>query len=243
MALLSLNLWQLFGAAIASVSSPLFPTKNPQLHKPTNNCLPPITRTNTRQLLLYSAWKITYNLLFHPLRRFPGPLLMRATRWGYNLKRMRGTLPFDMLDLHRRYGPVVRVAPDELAFADPRAWRDIMGHQRTAGQASTFSSSAGGGSVSGEEFAKWEQHYRPVPGMTIDIVSAGREEHALLRRCLAHGFSDRSMREQQPLIKKYIDLLITRLRERAKPGNKVDMAAWYNWTTFDVIGDLAFGER
>ncbi|KAL2266734.1 hypothetical protein VTJ83DRAFT_6086 [Remersonia thermophila] len=182
-------------------------------------------------LVLYAACKIIYNLYLHPLRRFPGPTLMRATRWGYNVKRLRGTLSFDMLDLHRRYGPVVRVAPDELAFADARAWKDIMGHRTSQTPSSR-----------GDEFAKWEQHYHPVPEIPRDIVIAGREEHQLLRRALSHGFSERSMREQQPIIKRYIDLLMARLRERAGTGEKVDVAMWYNCTTFDVIGDLAFGE-
>ena len=85
------------------------------------------------QLTLYITARILHNLLLHPLRRYPGPLLMRATRWGYSMRHMAGTLPFDMLALHRRYGPVVRVAPDELAFSDPQAWRDIMGHRGSGG--------------------------------------------------------------------------------------------------------------
>ncbi len=65
----------------------------------------------------------------------------------------------------------------------------------------------------------------------------------MLRRQMAHGFSDRAMREQQPIIGKYIDLLVRRLRERAAGGTvALNLADWYNFTTFDVIGDLALGE-
>jgi cytochrome P450 len=125
----------------------------------------------------------------------------------------------------------VRVARGELAFCDPQAWKDIMGHRTGA---------AGGGEA---EMLKWDKFYKPVDGVPSDIVNAGREEHALLRRAMAHGFSDRSMREQQPLIKGYVDMLIRRLRENGEGGKKLDIMAWYNFTTFDVIGDLAFGER
>lgn len=158
---------------------------------------------------------------------------MRATRWAYSVRVVTGTLPFDILALHQRYGPVVRVAPNELAFAEPQAWKDIMGHRTGGNDAS--------GAPAGE-MLKYDKFYLPIEGMPTDIVNAGREEHALLRRTMAHGFSDRSMREQQPLIKGYIDLLVKRLRERSGEGRTVDMAAWYNFTTFDVIGDLAFGE-
>lgn len=177
--------------------------------------------------LLYLLLHTLYNLYLHPLARHPGPLLMRATRLGYCQRLMRGTLPFDMLALHRQYGPVVRIAPDELAFQDPAAWRDIMGH-RTAG---------GGG-----EFEKSQTFYRPVEDIPTDIVNAGREEHGRLRRTMAHGFSERAMREQQGIIGGYVDLLIEALGREGGTG-KVDVAAWYNYATFDVIGDLAFGER
>lgn len=153
---------------------------------------------------------------------------MRATRATFCYKLVMGTLPFEVLDLHKKYGEVVRIAPNELAFANPTAWKDIMGH-RGAGE---------------DELEKWESFYRPIKQSPTDIVSAGRDEHALLRRQLAHGFSDRSMREQQPIIKKYIDQLIRRLHENCAGGEKaVNLMAWYNFTTFDVIGDLAFGER
>ncbi|KAL2132356.1 hypothetical protein VTI74DRAFT_3927 [Chaetomium olivicolor] len=187
-----------------------------------------ILALSAASLAIYVAGHILHNLLLHPLRHYPGPLVMGATRWGYSLRHMSGTLAFDMLALHRRYGPVVRIAPNELAFSDPQAWKDIMGHLRGS---------------DGAEMPKWDKFYRPVEDVPRDIVNAGREEHALLRRTMAHGFSDRSMREQQPLIKGYIDLLIRRLREKGEGGRqKVDIATWYNYTTFDVIGDLAFGE-
>jgi cytochrome P450 len=141
-----------------------------------------------------------------------------------------GTLPFEILDFHKKYGEVVRIAPDELAFANPSAWTDIMKHR----------------AIGEEELAKHEGFYRPhKEAFPKDILNAGREDHSILRRTLAHGFSDRSMREQQPIIKKYIDLLITRLYENCGAGEKktVDLMSFYNFTSFDIIGDLVFGER
>ena len=185
-------------------------------------------QTSCQQIITYFTSYAIYNLYFHPLARYPGPLLMRMTRLGYCLRLMRGTLPFDMLELHKKYGKVVRVAPNELAFQDSQAWKDIMGHK----------------TGSALEFEKWDNFYRPVADMPIDIVNAPREEHGLIRRTMAHGFSDRNMRDQQPLIKKYLDTLLRKLKENGEGGKKaLDIMAWYNFTTFDVIGDLAFGER
>jgi cytochrome P450 len=60
------------------------------------------------------------------------------------------------------------------------------------------------------------------------------------RRNFSPAFSDKALREQEPIMKKYFDLLIQRLHENwVKP---VDIVQWYNSTTFDLIGDLLFGE-
>lgn len=51
------------------------------------------------------------------------------------------------------------------------------------------------------------------------------------------------MREQEPVLQQYIDLLITKLREKCgQQETSVDIVEWYNFTTFDIIGHLAFGE-
>ena len=73
------------------------------------------------------------------------------------------------------------------------------------------------------------------------ILSANKEDHSRYRRLLAGGFSDKGMRAQQPMIQRQINLLLQRLRQESMSGSQ-DISQWYNWTTFDIIGDLAFGE-
>lgn len=53
---------------------------------------------------------------FHPLRRFPGPFwAVHTDLWRvYQLSTKR--FPEKLLELHTRYGPVVRIAPNELSF-------------------------------------------------------------------------------------------------------------------------------
>ena len=76
-----------------------------------------------------------------------------------------------------------------------------------------------------------------------NLVGAGSQDHVRMRRLLSVGFSASAMLEQQPLIKRYIDLLIQRLHENAGHGKAaIDISAWYNYCTFDIISDLSFGE-
>lgn len=64
-----------------------------------------------------------------------------------------------------------------------------------------------------------------------------------MRKTLSHAFSDKALREQEPLIQDLVNLLIQRLHEQVKEEKEViDITRWYNYTTFDVITDLTFGE-
>lgn len=85
--------------------------------------------------------------------------------------------------------------------------------------------------------------YRPMKRkIPASIMLAPRHDHALLRRQLSHGFSDRSMRDQEPIVGSYVDLLIKRLCQHGGDGAKaLNIREWLNWTTFDIIGHLGFG--
>ncbi|KAH7329619.1 cytochrome P450 [Stachybotrys elegans] len=174
----------------------------------------------------YLVAHIAYNIFLHPLASYPGPISHRISIFPRTFQEVRGQLPFHVAKLHLKYGPVVRIAPNELAFCDVEAWKDIYGH-RQQGE---------------EEFPKYDGFYRPNQSTPSTILSCSREEHTFFRRQLSHGFSDRSMRAQEPIIQGYVNLLIARLKEQAEGGRKmVDMREWLNWTTFDIIGDLAMG--
>ncbi|KAK1963763.1 cytochrome P450 [Colletotrichum sublineola] len=168
---------------------------------------------------------ILYNVTLHPLCKYPGPKLWAASRIPYALMILRGKPHKTILDLHRRYdADIVRVSPNELSFQHPDSWKEIMGHR--AGR-----------------YEENEKDPDVVDERHNQILSARRQDHARYRRILSHSFSARSLQEQQPIIMTYIDLLIKRLRALAGPGRPpVNMVAWYNFTTFDIIGDLAFGE-
>ncbi|KAJ3549268.1 hypothetical protein NM208_g587 [Fusarium decemcellulare] len=172
----------------------------------------------------YLALTAAYNVLFHPLRKYPGPILWASTRIFYTNMYLSGRGHVKILELHKRYGPVVRVAPDTLSYNHPDAWKEIRGHRKH------------GAGEHGKD---------PIfQNMNLgNIIGANREDHARFRRVISHGFSAQAMLEQQPIIKAHVDTLFRALKEQCAGGEKsLDIVAWYNYTTFDVIGDLAFGE-
>lgn len=190
--------------------------------------------------VLVAVYNLFYNLFLHPLRGYPGPWLWRASQIPYNKAWLSGRGPAILTRVHEQYGDVVRVAPDRLSYTHPEAWNDIRGHRK------------GGHGENGKDRNFYVYSVN-------NILGASRENHSRYRRSLAHGFSAKSMQDQQPLIAQYVDLLFTRLRAHtaaspsladdnehatavAADGSAiVDLVAYFNFATFDIIGDLAFG--
>ena len=69
-------------------------------------------------------------------------------------------------------------------------------------------------------------------------------DHRRMRRILAHAFSETAIAEQEPLVMSYVALLIGQLGNQAtqEPGQRIELTKWYNFITFDIIGDLCMGE-
>ncbi|KAF2401786.1 benzoate 4-monooxygenase cytochrome P450 [Trichodelitschia bisporula] len=180
--------------------------------------------------------KIVYNLTLHPLRSFPGPILARGTFWPMIKHTTDGTAQHWITALHQKYGNVVRISPGELSFAGGGAFKDIYGY-RKGGQPAFVKSPKFYSVPAGDEFAH-------VP----DIIRATPEDHSRIRRIFSNAFSDRALKQQEPLFLTYVDLLVQRLRNvaaAAKAGKadaRVNMVTMYNFTTFDIMGDLTFGE-
>jgi cytochrome P450 len=168
--------------------------------------------------LLFTA---IYNLYFHPLHKFPGPKLWIAFPILRNLDMVSGNLDYTMKDLHDKYGDVVRFNPNDLSFISAAAWKDIYGFGHA-------------------EMPKHFPHFVGFDGQ--NILSAKGPDHFRFRRAMLPAFTDKSLALQEPIIGGYVDLLVKRLREIADSGPSTNMVRWYNYTTFDLIGDLAYGE-
>ncbi|KAJ5936704.1 hypothetical protein N7466_003154 [Penicillium verhagenii] len=178
-------------------------------------------------VLCWLAKSIIYELYFSPLSRFPGPRSWIVSRIPLQLSVLRGYNHLDITALHDRYGPVVRIGPTELAFNTARAFRDIYGDRP------------------GGCFPKDRSHYVPPANGVDNLVCAiDHGVHARQRRLLAHAFSDRALRDQEGLITGYVDTLISKLRDEVGDNinSLVDIKEWMNFTTFDITGDLMFGE-
>lgn len=179
--------------------------------------------------LLYLLRTAVYNIFFHPLKHIPGPLSSRASGLPIAFRMRIGTIIPWIRAQHEKYGDAVRVAPNEISFISAEtAWPDIYGF-RTGKYKNTG------------PYLKDHTWFPKQPNQVASIITAGEEAHSRIRRNVSHAFSDKALRSQEPLIQSYVDLLIQRLDEHANQGKTVDIMRWYNFSTFDIITDLAFG--
>ncbi|KAI3332172.1 cytochrome P450 [Xylariaceae sp. AK1471] len=171
----------------------------------------------------------SYNLWFHPLAKFPGPMLGRASllyRFQYTT---RGTFHVAVADAHRRYGPIIRVAPNELSFATVEAWNAIYGHP-----------------APGKKIALKGPFYEVMAsGFSSKCVGTERDpkKHSIMRKMLSPAFARRELLEQEDIIASVVNKFVMILREKGGPNSEgLDMTKWFQMNTFDVLGEMAFGE-
>ncbi|KAF2866142.1 isotrichodermin C-15 hydroxylase [Massariosphaeria phaeospora] len=184
-----------------------------------------LSLTSPPQSFISLLWNYVYNLHFHPLASYPGPKLWAASRIPHEYSLVRGRITRDLAVLHAQYGDVVRVTPTTLAYIHPDAWPDI--YVRKPGQ-----------SVLPKDMKRYS--YDLCINNAPESLTADEPTHSRLRRAMAYGFSEKALREQEPLVQSLIDLFINQMRKRAH--DKIDISAWSNWATFDIVGELGFGE-
>ena len=163
-------------------------------------------------------------MYFHPLSKFPGPKFAAFSRIPAIKNTITGTTWQWLDSCHAQYGPIVRIAPEELTTTRSNAWKDIY-TTRPFLDKDPFSQTP------------------PMNGADSLFTAAG-ETHMRLRKTFINAFSDKALRDQSPIIESYANLLILRLRREIGKarGGPIDMAKYYGYATLDIIADLTFGE-
>lgn len=189
-------------------------------------------------LALTSVTAVTiYQLYFHPLSRYPGPLLGRITQWYDVYHAYIGDKHILFHRLHEQYGPVVRYSPNALSINDPEALRVIHAH---------------GANVQKSVFYKC---FRAAPTAISTLLATEKHHHARKRRVMGQAFSDAAIRGFEQYVVGHVQDFIDRIggivdQPRATGEEKpsattwsapLDMALWCNWLVFDIMGDLVFG--
>lgn len=167
-----------------------------------------------------SLSQIVTNVFFHPLSKVPGPLLAKFTTYYIILLDLVGNRTTTIHSLHEKFGPVVRVGPDELSFSEPSIVKELYG------QGTPYLK------------AKWYDYFNWKPGGIFSIRP--RKESATRRKLLSHAFSQSAFLAAEGSVHDLISKLVKRLEQRS--GKSVDALQEFRRLSLDVIGQLFMGQ-
>ncbi|KAI1281078.1 putative cytochrome P450 [Xylaria sp. FL0933] len=205
--------------AVGAISSPLR----------TSNSLSALAILVAALSVIYVFSHVIYNLYWHPLSKYPGPFLGRSTLLWRFYHVVSGRWHRRIDEQHKRYGPVVRVSPNELSFASIESWRDIYGHATGGRQTCTKS------------------EFYDVFGGGFNSTCIGSErnpkEHARMRKALSNAFSTKALMEQEAIVNANVDAFVDRLGADGGPATAgLNMTEWFEMVAFDILGEMSFGE-
>lgn len=164
-----------------------------------------------------------YKRYASPLRQYPGPWLASCSRLWKVLSTASTHTHLDHVALHEKYGPIVRIAPDELSLASPEAARTLLS--------------------AGKRFYKTRFYGVFPPPENPDIFTEYREDvHAQKKKVANVPYSMSAMQQLSPFIDDTIEFLMKKMDSMAEEGGRpvVDLGNWLHWFAFDVLGEVAF---
>lgn len=159
-----------------------------------------------------------------PLRSYPGPFIASGTRLWKLLSVASGKTEHTRINLHRKYGRVVRLGPNELSFASPQAAREVL--------------------AAGKGFYKTDFYRVFPPPENPDIFTEVREDvHAQKKRVAAHPYSMSAMQQLTPIVARIILKLGDKLDGHCVNQEPFDLGDWLHFFAFDVLGEVAFSRQ
>ncbi|KAI1133127.1 cytochrome P450 [Nemania abortiva] len=166
---------------------------------------------------------ILYQCFFSALAVFPGPLAAKLTKGWRAYVTYRGRWHRDLIALHKRYGSVVRIGPNELSVGDPEAFLQIYRVNKPYVKSACYSVVKGS---------------RP-----FDLTGERSEKiHSAQRRLVARAYSMESTMRLEPQIHELVTILLKRFDDVAFSEQIIDLGYWLQLFAFDVIGAVSFSK-
>ncbi|KAJ4422630.1 hypothetical protein N0V82_002749 [Gnomoniopsis sp. IMI 355080] len=150
---------------------------------------------------------------------------LAALTWGYEFYYdvlLGGQYTFKIFDLHKRYGPIIRINPSEIHIADKTFYHTLYtgpSHRRD----------------------KWAFYAKQFGADDSVFSTVDHDLHKLRRTALNPFFSTAKVQEFQPIIEAQVDNVLRRLDEHARISKEpLDLVVVFSAFTNDVINEYAF---
>lgn len=171
-----------------------------------------------------------HNKFYKGLNKYPGHPLAAYTNWWryWDVSNQHPEITHSAL--HQKHGDIVRLGPNVLSFADPRAIKTIYGLNKGMTKS-----------------AFYPVQMAIAKGKRLPSLFSTRNEdyHAKYRRCVNSAFAMTSLVGYEPLVDSTTDVYIERTKELflGPDAERCDFARWLQYYAFDVIGELTWSKR
>ncbi|KAF8899781.1 cytochrome P450 [Gymnopilus junonius] len=166
---------------------------------------------------------------FHPLAKFPGPIMLKLTKLPSTWIAFKGKNHVYVKDLHDRYGPIIRTGPNELSTIDKELIPQILGNQGMPRGPQWEARSFGSGESN---------------GLDSLISSRYTAVHAELRVQWNKAFSAEALRNYEELLIPRLVEFNNHLKKACGKGTaQLNIANWISRFTYDFMGDWVFSEN
>jgi cytochrome P450 len=174
--------------------------------------------------LTYLIGVIVYRIYFHPLAKFPGPFLGKFSEWYAWKSIVQQDRTYMQHNFIKRYGSPVRVATNDLVFADEKSWTDIYGQSSNPCLKSEFYSAL------------------TLTGAVNVLNAVHRPQHARIRRLLSHSFALQTILKSESMIADRVEVFIEHVfKQAAAKGSVVDVYNSIHEHYLDIVSELCFG--
>ncbi|RYN45562.1 hypothetical protein AA0114_g8885 [Alternaria tenuissima] len=172
----------------------------------------------------FVAYIVVYRLFFHPLAQIPGPKLAALTflyQTYYSFK--DGSRFYKQVGLlHEKYGPIVRITPNEVSLSNPENYEAIY--------------------YVGSKYSKDPRYYDAFGMEYASFTSCPNELHRLRRGPLNKFFSRAAVLELQNIVKEKADKLCDLITRNSKAGEMLDIHHGCRALSVDVITQYMFNK-
>ncbi|KAB8267314.1 cytochrome P450 [Aspergillus minisclerotigenes] len=171
----------------------------------------------------YAPWLALQRLWLSPIAHFPGPKLVALTMWYefYYDSFLEGQYTFRIAEMHRKYGPIVRISPYELHIDDAEYYETLYSRDAPRDKSLHLTGMFG------------------APASAFGTVDHRR--HRIRRQPMNPFFSQQRIRQLEPMLRDMVDKLCDGLRAWKDRYTLLHMYHPFNAFTTDVVVEYTTG--
>lgn len=154
----------------------------------------------------------------HPLRAVPGPFLASVTSLWLVKYMFRHDQHRDYVELHRKYGPVVRISPNRVIISTPKHINEYFSWDKS----------------------RWWTAFAGHPTVSDHGGFLSAEEARGEKAKIMGGYSMSHIVKSESKMDSHIRELMSQLGKRT--GTIFDLAPWTQWIAFDIVMDVTFSK-